>query len=133
MTNIRRHLLIPSERTLNQPLLSVRVIEDFGPVYKRVCKQAIDGYVAFRSKSVIWGSAKSRVSILDYHCAGQPLINLHSATLMPIATDANRAVRDLKSYVDQSDSQHGNSQRHEAEDQTEQQRYGGQHEALIPR
>jgi hypothetical protein len=74
MTNIRKHLLSPSRRTHNQPLVFVGVIEAFGPIYMGVCKEAVSEHVDFRIQSVIWGEHQgSQVRAGYINCTQQSL------------------------------------------------------------
>ena len=74
MKNIRKLLLSRSERTYNQHLLFVGVVETLGPVYEGVCKQAVDEHVSFRIKNVISGKHQgSQVNTGYINCTGRPL------------------------------------------------------------
>jgi hypothetical protein len=74
MKNIRKLLLSRSERTSNQHLLFVGVVETLGPVYEGVCKQAVDEYVSFRIVNVISGKHQgSQVNTGYINCTGRPL------------------------------------------------------------
>lgn len=77
MTNIRKHLFRLSERTYNEPLIFVGVIDALGPVCSMcVCKGAISQYVDFRIESVVWGRYQGQGSQLHtgyINCTLQPL------------------------------------------------------------
>ena len=74
MTNIRKHLLSPSRRTCNQPLLFVGSIEAIGPIYMGTCKEAVEEHVDFRIQSVVWGEHPGVQVRAGYiNCTRQPL------------------------------------------------------------
>jgi hypothetical protein len=74
MANIHRHLSSTMRRTYNEPLLFVGVIDAFGPIYTRPCKEAVGEAVDFKIERVILGTPQTSQLRASYiNCTGAPL------------------------------------------------------------